>query len=108
MPDLITSDAEDSQILYVVPGSTAFVLLAASFVADGGGLNADFVPMIQILAPDQRELFVFGRNLRARSHALDLPGARYNVVLPVEHAGVGVRGQLHDPLFRGGAERVWA
>lgn len=69
MPDLITSDEQDFQILYVVPGSTAFILLAASFVADGTGLNADFVPMIEILAPDKRELFVFGNNLIVKQHA---------------------------------------
>jgi hypothetical protein len=69
MPDIIVSDEAQPVISYQVPGSTAFLLLAASAVFDGSGLNAPFIPTIEVLAPDGRQILMFGVDLLVTTHA---------------------------------------
>lgn len=70
MPHVIALEAPASPSFYRLPPRQSFVLLAASAVYDGTALNADYVPSLEVLAPNAWQMFEFGQDLLITQHGV--------------------------------------
>lgn len=72
MPHVIALDPVESPSFYTLPQRQSFYLLGASAVYDGTALLADYVPSLEILAPDGRQMFEFGQDLLVKQSGAPL------------------------------------